>query len=112
MSRTHRRGRPSRNMAIYQRMGVVQDELSFEDKKSFQDHVDQAVRLFHSDKHNDRYRWKVGYWGIPRCIREVDRKRQARAYKAEIHRALRSVDQDVMVQPLLKFALWDYWMYW
>lgn len=112
MSRTIRRGRPSRNLHHYKSICVLKSEHSriffyyggsslyweFDSRgltKDFKysDYVQMNIRNYHRDKSN---------FGNCRYARIADVKNQSRAHKRAIMRAMKSGDFDISLDALSK----------
>lgn len=118
MSRTIRRGKPSRNFARYTRMGVIDHEnrayFSYRagdfqftwcegDGKSYAEYAAEEIRVFHSDYRSYRYS------NVPRAWRKGDNDAQKAKHLQAIRVAVSTGDFDVCLTALKKFYAWNYW---
>lgn len=112
MSRTYRRGRPSRDLQFYRNRDVIWDErftytLPYpiwmdgeDDPRTYAQYVEEAVRRYHQEKL---------CLGLPRSVRRQDVGRQQREHARLIHIAVRTGDYDVALTKMAQAAAWHYW---
>ncbi|WP_274644933.1 hypothetical protein [Pseudomonas serbica] len=118
MSRTIRRGKPSRNFARYNRIGVIDHEnrvyFSYRagdfqqtwcegDGKSYEEYAAREIRWFHSDFRSRRFS------NVPRACRKADNDAQKAKHLQAIRVALSTGDYDVCLSVLEKFYSWRYY---
>jgi hypothetical protein len=116
MSRTIRRGKPSRNFARYNRIGVIDHEnqgyfshwtgefgLTWceGDGKTYDQYAMEEIRLFHADYRN----W---YSSVPRVYRKGDIAAQKAQHLQAIRVALSTGDYDVCLTAMSKYKSWAY----
>lgn len=109
MSRTLRRGKPSRDLKHYQNLGAIRSEYfgayhgfwkeGLNDHRSYIQYATDAIRRYHSRNRQS---------GLPRYVREIDVSRQRREHRQLIHKAMRSADFDVALTTLDQRASWGY----
>jgi hypothetical protein len=117
MSRTIRRGKPSRNFARYNRIGVIDHEnrgyFSYRtaefrlnwcegDGKSYDEYASEEIRVFHADFHSRRY------GNVPRVYRKLDNDAQKAKHLQALRVAISTGDYDVCLSALEKFYSWRY----
>jgi hypothetical protein len=124
MSRTIRRGKPTRNIHKYIGLGIIREEHDnytywtslgwldlgypyWKDDINDQRTYDEYCRDEILDYHRDKKKWRCH--GLPRCVRKEDVDKQKREHKRAIHNAVRSGDYDVVLRTLVKDAAWDYY---
>ena len=118
MSRTFRRGKPSRNFAYYMRLGVIDHENQsycfkndgvftpywYDGKgKTYAEYVAETIRVFHTDYRTYRFN------SVPRDYRRRDRDIQKVKHFQAIRKALSTGDFDLCLTEQKKFNTWDYW---
>ena len=118
MSRTTRRGKPSRNFARYMRIGVIHHQNrsyfsqrlgDFEpiwcegDGKTYAEYATETIRRYHTDCDS--------YWhgNVPRAWRKADNDAQKAQHLQAIRVAISTGDFDVCLSALDKFYGWNYW---
>lgn len=122
MSRTIRRGKPSRNLKHYIKLGVIRHENrtiqygmgyslnglpewkdDLGDTRTYDQYFDSVVRQYHAD-------WKYG-WGAPCYVRAIDVAHQTRKHKLAIHNAMMTGDFDVVLEKMSKAAVrvWEWY---
>lgn len=118
MSKTFRRGKPSRNRSLYTKLGVIYPEMSgfisrydgrfvsswqdFEGQ-SYESYVSKAVCRHHRD-HRSR-----SFSSVPRYARKLDVDNQTAKHKQAIRSAMSSGDFDVVLVALRKDHSWNWW---
>lgn len=118
MSRTIRRGNPTRNIHKYIGLDVLTEEKycyvhwragvsdmpywkdDENDQRTYEEYCADKIRHYHSEKY-----WKC-YTGLPRYVRCLDRNKQKRRHKQAIHNAVRSGDYDVVLESMRHDAEW------
>lgn len=123
MSRTIRRGKPSRNFHKYIGLGVITHEKrrwysywsmpehqghlywmnGANDTTTYEEYAAFAIRRYHMDF---RLRDKC-----PGFMHRVDTLHQKRQHKAALGKAMRSGDFDVVLEPYVNGAkrMWEWW---
>lgn len=123
MSRTIRRGKPTRQFHKYIGLGVISNEnrrwFSYwgmpehqghlywkdgaNDTTTYEEYAAKEIREYHMDY---RLRSKC-----PGMYHRVDTLRQKREHKAALSKAMRSGDFDVVLEPYVNMAerIWDWW---
>lgn len=111
MSRTLRRGKPTRNLHHYLNLHIIWGEyyrycLSYplwkdgeNDPRPYEQYVATEIRHYHQDKPKR---------GLPRYVRQLDVGRQTRQHKRLIHRAICAGDYDVALTRMGQHASWAY----
>lgn len=117
MSKTIRRGKPSRNYSRYTKLGVIHHEhdgfISCYDKsyislweqfdgQSYGDYLEATIRDYHRDGRQGQFS------GVPREVRRTDVQAQKLKHQRAIRRAIQIDDFDVVLAPLVKFNSWHY----
>jgi len=117
MSRTIRRGKPSRNFARYLKLGVIRHEnagffypdgkfaYSWEDRnvKSYDQYLRKTIREFHGDYYS------YCFSGVPRKARKLDTNAQKAKHLQAIRVAVSTGDFDVCLVRLKKFYSWNHY---
>lgn len=118
MSKTIRRGNPSRNYSRYTLLGVIHHEndgivscydgrfismwQDF-DSQEYEAYVAKAIRDYHRDVHSRRFR------SVPKRARKPDIDNQTAKHKQAIRSAMSTGDFDVVLVSLRKESSWNYW---
>jgi hypothetical protein len=119
MSRTLRRGKPSRDRHHYQKLGVIwgpnevmhawwrtpSEAVPYwiddaDNPGTYSEYVTRNVREHHQDKRR---------CGTPRYVRHLDIRIQTREHRHAIHSGLRTGDFDITLTRLAKRNSWNYW---
>ena len=116
MSRTIRRGKPSRNLKKYIKLHIICPEnktyrlgqwcpyngLSYwkddwDDQTTYKEYVEAAIRNYHKDK---------PVYGCPGWLKRIDVKNQSRKHRDAIRNAWKTGDWDIVLVKLDKAQEW------
>lgn len=111
MSRTIRRTRVATTFKGYVEIGQLKSRHDYDGEDSYEQYAKLAMIDFHRDKYRAMSRFERYSTGVPRYVRTIDVKRQARECDKAIHKALERGDFEVVMPSLTKRSYDDYFMY-
>lgn len=77
----------------------------------YEEYVADTIHRFHRDKTDSMWRFERFWWTVPREVRQISHKRQTRAHKLAIYKAIEVGDFEVVLQARDSRELIDWWMY-
>lgn len=77
----------------------------------YAEYVADTIHRFHRDKTDSMWRFERFWWTVPREVRKISHKRQSRAHKHAIHKAIEVGDFEAVLQARDSRELIDWWMY-
>lgn len=125
MARTVRRKKFASTIAGYVSKRLLQNRHDYEyddwrllkvskgdlDDIPYDEYVKETIQRFHLDKTDSMWRFERFWWSVPREVRKISLKRQTRAHKLSVFKAIRNDDYDAVLQARDSRELIDWWMY-
>ncbi|MHD0644807.1 hypothetical protein ACYPKM_04180 [Pseudomonas aeruginosa] len=117
MARTNRNGIRRQSLGHYEALRVIVSRAEFEcdarSKGTYGEYVERRIRRYHRDKSHGHYEYcHDWYWKkLPRFVRTEDLKRQSRAIRLNITKAIHQGDYEVVI-PAREYRARIEWSMW